>query len=133
MNDVCAKRTQARREHSYAMAIGSRLACMRSYRAGFRAHHRDAHLRSKLYDSIKPARKLVGRGQHLASAFGQMFITDPVRFKSFSKRSPVVLRPARARHASHVTHESDLVTTEQFEEVVERVATVTDSANCDLV
>lgn len=74
-----------------------------------RAHQTDAHLGGDLHDSIKPAREFRRRSDNLTTTLRQMFIADAVRFQIPGQNAPVELRPARAREASHVAQESDVM------------------------
>src|SRR5688572_30605650 len=104
------------------MTVGSRSAQVSCERLRLRAHYGDAHLRGKLHYSVQPPHKLVKRRNHFTSTLGQMLITYAVVLQSAGEVAGVILRPARPRHAAHVTQEGDLVLAEQLKKKLERMA-----------
>ena len=126
MNQARAALSERRGEQPDAMAVGARAMRMTGQRLRFRAHYGDAHIGGELDNAVETARQLFRRRELLAAAFRQMLITDSIFPQHFGQHATVVLRPARPRHASHITHESDLVLPQERQEMLERVTAVTD-------
>src|ERR1051325_4305046 len=110
------------------MTVGARRS-VRSERAGFRAHDGDSLLRAKLHNAVEPARQFLRRRNHLASALRQVLIADAVLLEQLREHAPVILRPARTRHAPHIADESNPVLFEQLKEVRERMTTMPDGVD----
>ena len=128
--EASAARAKWRPKQTDAVAVGARLR-VTGQRPRLRAHQRDARVRRKLHDSIKPAVQILRRRGRLPAAFGQPLVADARLAQTLGQHAPVELRPALARRAAHVAHEFNPVLSQKRNEVRPRVATVADGVDGD--